>query len=307
MKNYIIIAIIFIFWTGCSNPFETVLEVDPPPHKDQLVTSAIFTNQDSSLLVGVVKSVALLDERYDSSDTVSNCTIELFKGAEKVADFSGNSSLDPFGGYYVLNYAHQPNQVEFLPGETYTISVNHPDFPTATSTAMMPETVELVKKRYIEGGGIVEDGQRRDRIEVEFNDPAGVENYYEFAAYAEVEYTIGGSYINSIYAESLNQSLFEGFSGSYILSDETFDGRNFQMDLDFYPYFQDDPNIFSIKYYLIWRTVSKDYYRFVQSAKLQSEAEDFGPFSAPVTINSNFEDGLGIFALKNEQVILLDE
>ena len=179
------------------------------------------------------------------------------------------------------------------------MKVNHPDYEEATATVVVPKEVIPFRFELEEDAGVDEFGDRSDRVTVEFDDPSGEENFYEIALFSIRDLGNGNFDYESHYIASLDFNLYESFFGASILSDETFNGQTYKIQLDINRYQNNEDEL---ETFLIWRSVTKEYYQFARSTGLQREAEDFGPFSEPVSIRSNFENGLGLFSINLETV-----
>lgn len=295
MKNILFFTFSILLFTSCEDFFSTTLKVDPPPHEDQIVTSAFFTNADTSLNVLVNQSTAILENSNIDTRNLDGATVRLFSGEQLLTTipFNTNSNQSFF------NYAERGTSVTFEAGREYTLKVNHPDYDEATATVVVPDEVVPFRIDLEEDGGVDEFGDRSDRVTVEFNDPPGEENFYEMVLFSIREFGNGEFYYENHYISSLDLNLRESFYGANSLSDEAFNGQSYKLQLDINRYEQEGENL---QTFFIWRSVTKDYYQFSRSVRLQSDAEDFGPFSEPVTIKSNFDNGLGLFSINFEKV-----
>jgi len=294
MKNILVLMLALILFTSCEDFFNTTIKVDPPLHEDQIVTSAFFSNADTSLKVLVNRSSAILENNNDSDTrNLENATVQLFSEDQLLTTipFNGNQSN--------FNYLEAGTSISFESGQEYTLKVNHPDYEESTATVIVPEEVIPFNLELDEDAGVDEFGDRNDRVTLEFNDAPGEENFYEMALFSIRDFGDGSFTYENHYINSLDPNLQESFFGASILSDEAFNGQTYKLQLNVNRYEQEGENL---QTFLIWRSVTKDYYQFSRSVRLQSDAEDFGPFSEPVTVKSNFVNGLGLFAINFEKV-----
>jgi len=167
----------------------------------------------------------------------------------------------------------------------------------------MPQAVQITSTLIREDNGVIDFGERTDQAELTFTDPAGVDNYYEVAIFI-IERFEDEMYPSNVYTMTFDPNLKEGFGDSFLLTDETFDGKEYKILLDYDSYWQDNQNI---EVYAVFRTVTRDYYLYALSAHNQESAEDFGFFAEPVSIFSNIENGLGVFGMRAEVVVKLTE
>lgn len=298
MRYIFCIFFILISLCSCEDFFEQTLEIDPPEHTDQLAISAFFnTNQsDTSLRVLVVRSTAILDNTDRSSREIEGASIELFSEDQLLAVIP-ETEIERSG----YNYQLSPSPVTFEEGKAYMLRVNHPDYEEATATIVVPQKIVPFAIELEEDGGVDEFGERVDRVTVEFNDPPEEENYYEIALFSIVTFNDGqGQYLQEHYINSLDFNLEESFFGARLLPDQSFNGKEYKVLLDFNRF--DEENT-TQETFLIWRSVTRDYYQFARSVRQQGDAEDnFGPFAEPVTIKANFEGGLGLFSINVENI-----
>jgi len=299
MKNLLILIIAIFLFTSCEDFFSTTIKVDPPAHEDQIVTSAFFTNADTNLQVLVNRSTAILENNNIDTRNLDNSTVRLFSGDDLLTTIPYDLS-DP---NFAFNHIEIGTNVVFEAGKEYTLKVNHPDYEESSATVTVPNEVIPFRFELEEDAGIDEFGSRSDRVTVEFNDPSGEENFYEMALFSIRDFGNGEKFYENHYINTLDLNLRESFYGASILSDEAFNGQSYKLQLDIDRYEDGGSEIGT---FLIWRSVTKDYYQFARSVRLQSDSEDFGPFSEPVTIRSNFENGLGLFSINFEKVYPLE-
>jgi len=302
MKNIFCLFLLAVIFSSCEDFFSQTLEVEPPAHNDQMAISAFFTNAetDTTLKVLVARTTAILDNPDQDTRNLDNASIELLSDGVLLTNIPTADNNENFG----YNYKQDPNPVDFQSGQSYTLRVNHPDYEEATATITVPEEVAPFSLELEEDGGLDESGNRVDRVTIEFKDPVDQENFYEMSLFSIV--TFGDNqdtYIESHYVTSLDFNLQESFYGADLLSDETFNGQDYKLQLDINRYENEDT---SYETFLIWRNVNKDYYEFARSVRLQRDTEEnFGPFAEPVTIRANFSGGLGLFSINTEQVFPL--
>lgn len=294
MKNIFFFTFIILLFSSCEDFFSTTLKVDPPPHEDQIVTSAFFTNADTNLQVLVNRSTAILENNNLNTRQLDGATVRLFSGDQLLTTIPMNPDVDEF----TFNHIETGTNVTFEAGQAYTLKVNHPDYEESMSTVVVPNEVVPFRFDLEEDAGVDENGDRNDRVTIEFNDPPEEENFYEVALFSVRNFNGDFSY-DIHYITSLDFNLYNSFYDGRVLSDETFNGQTYKLQLDINRYENEGEEL---ETFLIWRSVTKDYYQFSQSVRLQSDAEDFGPFSEPVSIKSNFENGLGLFSINFEKV-----
>lgn len=213
--------------------------------------------------------------------------------------------------------------LEFPVGE-YEIQVNHPDYGLVSSKTTIPEPVYLTE---LSTDSLSISGSDFARttpylVTVTFTDPPG-DNYYNFDIFTdnsnlELDTFIYGmdtflieSY-SYAYIESVNNTnVVETFDNGIFMRDELFDNSEFT--LSFYI------NIFGDNFMdktfeeildpvkLRWSCISEEQYNFRTSYFNYINSQDFGPFSEPVSLYSNIENGLGYFGAENYYNVPLEE
>lgn len=292
MKNILFFTLSILLFSSCEDFFTTTIKVDPPSHEDQIVTSAFFSNNDTSLIALVNRSTAILENNDVDTRNLANASVRLFSGQELL------TTLPYTENQFQFNHIEESTDVVFNAGQEYTLKVNHPDYEESSATIVVPNEVVPFRFELEEDAVFDEFGDRNDRVTVEFTDPVAEENFYEIAIFSIRSFNGNPSFENH-YLTSLDFNVEESLSSASILSDETFNGQDYKLQININRYQNEEEEI---QTFLIWRSVTKDYYQFARSIILQRNAEDFGPFSEPVAVKSNFENGLGLFAISFERV-----
>jgi len=135
MKNILFFMLTLILFTSCEDFFSTTIKVDPPTHEDQIVTSAFFSNADTTLRVLVNRSTAILENNDFNTRNLENSTVQLFSEDQLLATIPYLNTENN------INHIDEGTQVVFEPGQEYTIKVNHPDFEEAMATVMVPNEI----------------------------------------------------------------------------------------------------------------------------------------------------------------------
>ncbi len=129
------------------------------------------------------------------------------------------------------------------------------------------------------------------RFRIKVNDPPSNENYYMigFDLKQPVEDTVHHPYL--LYF-STEEPFVEAYNDNYgLISDILFRGKSqiMSFDLDLYQ-FSNDTNLLYINFY----SISKDMFLYLVSLDAQMQSND-SPFSEPVMIYNNIENGYGVF------------
>lgn len=298
MKKISYILLCMFLSIGCDDMSFTV-ELDLPPHDPQLVVNALFEVDQPHSKVYLTHSMA---PESNSSYSYIKDAVVLLKQNEVVIDdlqlqldevFDNDSSF-----YYLTDYTMQANT-------TYQLEVKHPTYPTAlaqmtTLSAVKIESVIL---------GEVMDYQRNLRFTI--NDPTTEDNFYllklKFKA-TEMMWEEDDPKWMGLWFESNEPSFEENndfwedqYDGRKVLfNDQLFNGtrKTFSVEVEYWN------EIDSLQ--VILYSVSKDYYKYHQSRRLQNQ-DDGDTFlgAEPVVVYNNIQNGFGIFASKSEEEVKL--
>lgn len=297
-STYLILGLALLTLLGCEDAFETTLEIDPPPHTPRLSINAFGSTKTNALRVYVTKTVGILENANRSSVLINDATVSLYKDDNLLYTLPLALEDSPF------NYNMEPGNVIFEKGSTYTLEVTAPGFPMVSSTAIVPEDVPLNKIEFEENGPNTDFDDESSEIEITFQDPLDIDNYYE----------VSGAIINldtfterdfwPLDTDSFDPAPIQGIDRrSLIFDDTSFDGENKTLSFTILPLTRQDAD--AILYFL-WRTTSKEHFLYNKTTAKHDE-QDGNPFASPVQIFSNMEGGIGIFSIVNEQVVKVIE
>lgn len=310
-------VIAFFVLTSCIKEIDGTI----PNLPTKVVVNCLF-NPDSMMIVHVSLTGKSTDSQFP---LVSNAELWLYENGALIQ--YTNSLSD---SYYSMNYYPKV-------GKTYSLKVKVPDFDTVFAQSSIPEncvihqlTCELLPEppnvSYAQFGG------QDSKVLFTFDDDASAENFYELSFLYTVHY-MDFETEEDVYStqESLGRAT-EYVQDLSILSDS---------DIDFYPsylYFSD--NLFNgtqkklflrriggkskhynyqteesieekIPFSAYFKTVSSEYFKFrkswtrhlySQNGGMGAGVLDFFMMGDPVTLYSNVQGGLGVFAGFNQQL-----
>lgn len=194
-------------------------------------------------------------------------------------------------------------------GVQYTLKVQAFGLESISANNAVPESVKLEKltidninSEYSADNTHI---QHSFRVQVAFNDPPGVENYYHLILQQQrILVNNGGDNIQKPYlyddspmlvnpihnSNSVNAYLL----GGVLISDKGNDGQllDYSFDLEFET--EVGKEILG-KLKAEFRTVTEDYYRYYVSSSNQARSAG-APYSEPVFVHNNIENGYGVFA-----------
>lgn len=289
MKYLLLSITIFSFWSCGEDFFTTTLDVEAPV-PDELLVSHAYVNFDSLCLdILVSETNSILDDVFNS-DHLDNSNVKIGDDLDNIVEIPLESSS---AKRYKINAIDENATVMSLAVE----SMGYENIARAEQE--IPQKIEIVSAAFFEDGGIDTEGDDRSAVEIVFNDPAGVENYYEAVVIIN-EFDDESQLERFTTFTDSNDPIVSKGSDYYsvIFDDSTFDGQEKKVKLLFYP-------ISEIKatnsVYIQWRCISKAHYQFSKTFKQFNDQED-NPFSTPVQIFSNIENGIGIFSVFREEI-----
>ncbi len=250
---------------------------------------------------------------------------------EQVADpvFYNSEALDLYkdGEYYNtftndddgihVNQVENSNDPSFAidPG-SYRIEVDHPEFGLVTAETVMPDPVTLTSLEMdsLNFGGAEFENETRFVVTVQFDDPPG-DNYYKIDLYTtDEELVVFDTIISAMdtfiiergigfyYIESINlQGALESYNGGYLFDDSVFDDSAFTFTFNMVLSDSQDLTQSDIEESIAvkWSCISEELYNFETSYTNFRNSQNLGPFSEPVSIYTNVENGLGYLGAEN--------
>ncbi len=279
------ILLSFFALTGCSDFFNQIVEIEIPEHEPVLAVSGHFRAQDSTLTVYVSRSVGILDPVAFDTIAIEGASVTVLRDGQP-----WQTLPDKGAGYYRLNLGSPLGDNP----STYSLRVSAPGYSDATAEQTMPARVDITSTQYQPEGGVTPDGLTTNTLTVEFQDPAGEDNYYLLEAFVIVPDTFAptGSYEYNLYLAT-EDALAEEHNGGLLFRDGPIDGKAYALKT----YFSDDVHetpgaTVTVRLF----SISRDRYLFLRTLDLYYNAQD-NPFAEPVVVHDNIEDGVGIFTV----------
>ena len=282
----VLIGILSLALVACEEP----VSVEIPQHERQIVPRGFFA-PDSLWQVEISSSVGFLEK--NDPFPLANAIVEIWE------DGSLRETLmhDEYGKY--LGSTSVP-----IPGKNYMLKISAPGYNPTTAEATLPEVAVTPE---IEVTGVNEDNQRTlTNVDITLHDPPGVKNYYAIDAIVEDFYVIDEDttfFAYPFWFETRDIVLLstEGVESidleavtfdSVEFGDDLFDGetQTIQIRLENYNLGSETERL-SVRV----RVTSEEYFRYQRTLRQQYDNEG-NPFSQPVRIYSNNDNGFGIFA-----------
>ena len=289
---FIAIFVLCLFSSCSEDSFEQVIKIDLPEHSPKLVTKTHLIAGSDSIDMWVSHSLGTLDTATYPS--IENASVQLFHNGSLLYDLPFSDTNHSY-----FTYTNSP-----LKAGDYRLEITAPDYEPIFAEQTLPTAVPINNVEYTKEGTISPDGERVNEIKVAFSDPSGEENFYEIRAYISFIEPHDSSNIHYFmpYLDS-NDPLLEFGDEGPLLSDASFEGKDYTLILYHYDYFPENLQLISLRIELI--TITKDRYLYNKSLYNYWQAKD-NPFAEPVVPHSNLEGGYGIFTLENGSAFVLE-
>ncbi|WP_400192146.1 DUF4249 domain-containing protein [Hymenobacter sp. B81] len=299
-KTSLLLGGLSVLLSGC----ETAIDVPEPEHTPRVAVSYVLDNmpgtdhdyrqffQDREPYVSV--SQRLYDTRPLQGR--ADATVEVRDASGAVVERYEHFNSGPFNqGQYrgLLGYTFQP-------GQRYQLRVAVPGVETAESELTLPQPVPVAEATLTPRGSNPNfPDEKRARLTVSFDDPAGGADYYlVYARLLDDQGRIIGSLQHyegdetvSVPRIRLSQS---GNYGTVPFSDSGYEGRRITLINEVRYYDNPMSNVRPAAVEVIVSHVTRDLYLFYNSRTVYQDS-DGNPFSEPTPLHSNVNAGFGIF------------
>jgi len=283
-----IFLFLILVLVSCEKNFTTTKEIDIPEHEPKLVVFASLQDSVASVYIG--QSTAILDDDIhkpvNAIFTITENDIEIIQDT-----FIGSNEIEK------IDFKMNKN---ISVGEEYTIVVKSDEFETVTSMQKAVKTAEIVNIKYFKRGAVNLLGNAVDKVNFELVDIANEDNYY----IVKIEKVLGGGKTQGLNITSSDPSLKRVFFEDYacvVFLDRDYDGVNRQISIDLFSAFENPQ--FKLQVKLV--SITREAYDFFIS-KSQYEESEFNPFSEPVVVTNNLENGYGLFAVYTHKDFVFD-
>ena len=271
------IFVLFGFYVvfGCES-LEVVVPIDVDEEAPELAVGAYFSNDMENYRISVAQSVGALSNLENTIQDSS--MISLFEDGTLLHSYIfDQDNAEVFEG-------------SFEEGKTYRLEVSKDGFDPVFAEDVFPSAVSI-DTAYLQGTAVVgEFSEEVRRLQLQFMDTPG-QNFYEIKTYVVYEFS-GEEYVYAVYpAEDQSTGVVSAGEGIYV-RDDNFDGEAADLILNYY----DIEEAEDIEIVVELRRITEAYFAYQLSVDLAQKAND-NPFSEPVQVRSNIENGFGIFAL----------
>lgn len=282
-RTLLLLGLLLLGMTGCEDAFTTVIDADPPPFTRKMVVHAWCDDTPDAAQRLILETNRNIFDAFDQNRPITDATIEILEDGVVVGSFQHD--LAPPDNEYATGPANVFNKV----GAEYTLRIQAPGMPDAEARQYLPAPVEISDALFVPELTVDEDGYRVNGFKVTFADSPNTNDYYLLECFEKGQ----GQF--RIYLDSNDPYVQTVNDGFVLIQDEGNDG--FDQTFEIYTY---SANEFS-DYEFILRHISKDVFQYLLSIDRYVN-NDIDFFSEPSFVNSNVQNGLGIFSLSSKTV-----
>jgi len=300
LKYIVFLGLVLFQVKGC----ETSEKIDDfPLRPSRLVLNSFFT-ADSAWAFQLSKSLSVLDNA--ELTLVDTATIHIYKDGELIDNiidsdedgwYRSGTSVPELDAMYSIELT-TPGINSVLSAEDFLpvpVSISDAGIDIIDSSFY----TDIYYDPYFEDTIINSWGNLKGTFNITFRDPAGIDNYYQISIYSYISYPDYDNPKNELI--ELRQIHFstedpiaddnDSYMSELQFNDEIIDGQKYQLKLDF----EDWDARVDKEYYIELLSLTRSSYLYKRSVKEYRNASG-DPFSEPVLIYSNIENGYGIFA-----------
>ncbi len=298
LRNLIVLILAWLFMAAtCERPVD--LDIEKP--KDRIVLSSIFTLGEK-VKVEVSRSKNIFEDIPD--EDFADAHVSIFQGTELIEELVFVIPPQEHIRPYFTTTIFEPQ-----PSITYTIKAEVDGFDPVFAHSFIPIPVpitsfsvtSLEERPATNGYSILYDYD----IFFDFDDPISEENYYHLNIFQEIierqitnigdpgpDTTITKIWKRANLELDKPGVVSDAIVGGLLFADNPCpEGFDFNLSIEIVP----ELNQSLGKAFVEFRTVSKEYYLFYNSFNRRQNQKD-GPFTDPITVFNNIENGQGYFA-----------
>ena len=287
MKTDQVLIVIMFLLCSCRKE----VEINLPKPENKIIINNLFSS-DSVFKV----RVSTLQGMFDNSPSViNNAEVKLFINTA----FSQN--LTSMG-----NGAYKSDSIRPITGTEYKIMVSIPNYPTATTSCIMPKNkilLEMTKRK--DSVGVNEKGEYYSEATILFTDPIEENNYYEIRMAlidslnsGKLYYNLSNLFGNDPVIDNENDIQY---NPPFILfSDDLINGKKYNLKFNYIPTIDhySEPANKNYKIVIQFNSISEEYYKYKKKLIRHFSAQNSSIWepSEPAQMYSNVQGGYGIFA-----------
>lgn len=297
MNNKLTILIILIItFVSCRK----VLDIELPSKEGKIVINSFFNNNEQ-LTINISKSLHILD----------NIESKLLNDAEVIVyenNIYKEQLTNTSNGNYIASFIPSKDKI-------YRVNVSYPDLKDAYSENIIPNPINIISVDTLtvyssNNNGINGEGNgstNQYQLKIKFKDPDQIKNYYSFKIYLKNQINYFKNILNNDYYPLYfysNDIVIESWQNNETayFSDDFINGKEYELiiNLDKYNFPNTDNEVI-----VELNSVSKDYFLYCKSYNLYQSVNG-NPFSEPVQVYNNIENGYGIFAGYSSDTLVLN-
>lgn len=301
---YISTVLILLGGISC----EKNIDIDIDEISPMLVLNGLIES-DSSVSISLTRTRHILDNKEIT--VLANGTVEIF-------DTHGNSSdlvWDNRSRYETDNF-------QVSPGEEYTITASAEGYFDVEANCIIPDKIQIIRLDTVSVYN--EWNEQMLSMGIVFQDDPDVENYYQLSLTSKSYYMDLHieERLDTLYVDPIKDTVVIGIvydtienlipnyeniyfqtedliieewdnNGGVVFSDRLIQGKEYSLKGTIYTgyrYWSADTS----SIYVNLHSITKDYFEYVSSLQKHYNAKG-DPFSTPVVVHGNVENGLGIF------------
>ena len=261
-----------------------------------------INDTDSTIYASLSSSRALLDFG-DAVGPIDGGVVSLYQDDEKLFDFEP-AELNGFN-----NYVYRGAEAFGIKAGDIELRASAPGYPEISAMQTFPvPIVPITDIDFEQQNFLTEDGNVYDKIEITFDDPPNVENFYEVSvvSYGFSNTCVFGNNLGDAEYRVISNDIHTNQSAnnlSILLSDEGFDGQTYNLILG-----AENVQNNGRGMQVIWKSITKDQYNYSKSLFDFSTSSEFGSFATgPISIFSNIDNGLGVFGCATQKIYELSD
>ena len=252
-------------------------DVKLPQTQSKLVIVSMISPQDTDLIVRVSKSHPLYSSNSTIQYDVTDVKVSLSDGATSV-----NLTYDYGYGYYVVKAKYLP----ILEGKKYWVYVNTPDGESANAQTTIPPRNTSLTVSVSNSGG--QNNNYTHKIQCNWTDIPGQKNYYGITGFKAT--LLAFEKDTMLQQQGAQQFIPEGTDGG---------GLSSNVYMNYGETLAGGYSYVGGKIYL--HTISEELYKYEN--KLANGGNASSPFSEPLLMFTNINNGFGVFAGYNNYIV----
>ena len=281
MKNILKLLLAFLILSSC----QKAIEINFPDSNNKLVINSLFT-KDSLLTVNIFESTFIKDTVYNYVDNLNVLVYE--------NDIFWDTLKNLNQGKYISTKTLKVNY-------SYKIEINSQKYNLTKAIGIIPQKVVPLKIKRTNNTGISNEGTYYSAIEINFDDPAEVKNYYQLV----LKYKDTVNHDSRVWLDAKSNpgdsynNLLDDQTESFLFSDEFLNGKNINIKTIYYRAISNSDEgdtIYTL--YAYFNSISEEMYKYQKSLQTyrQSNNNPLFTITDPYQFYSNIENGFGIFA-----------